>query len=81
MAREVWRLRVTCVDDAFYLDAGVVQLFGESVDGLDQVLARLRVNVGPPGGDLNCGHTPMSQPQPTVEENNTGDIPAHRSTP
>lgn len=43
----------TCVHDPLYLDAGVVQLLGKGVHGLQQVLARLWVNVGPPCGDLN----------------------------
>lgn len=43
----------TCVDDPLYLDALVVQLLGEGVDGLQQVFTRLRVDVGPPCRDLN----------------------------
>lgn len=35
------------------LDAGVVQFLGEGVGGLQQVLARLRVDVGPPRRDLD----------------------------
>lgn len=43
----------TCVYDPLYLDAGVVQLLGKGVHGLQQVLACLWVNVGSPCGDLN----------------------------
>lgn len=39
--------------DPLYLDARVVQLLGEGMHSLQQVLARLWVNVGPPCGDLN----------------------------
>lgn len=46
----------TCVHNPLYLDAGVVQLLGEGVHSLQQVLAGLRINVGPPCWDLNCAH-------------------------
>lgn len=39
--------------DPLDLDAGVVQLLGKGVHSLQQVLARLWVNVSPPCGDLN----------------------------
>lgn len=44
----------TCVHNSLDLDARVVQLFGEGVYSLQQIFASLRVNVGPPCGDLNC---------------------------
>lgn len=42
--------------DSLYLDALVVQLLGEGVHRLLQVLARLRVDVRPPSWDLNCNN-------------------------
>lgn len=39
--------------DPLDFDAGVVQLLREGVHGLQQVLAGLRVDVGPPRRDLN----------------------------
>lgn len=49
----VYTCTCTCVHDPLDLDAGVVQLLGKGVHSLEQVFARLRVNVGPPCGDLN----------------------------
>lgn len=46
----------TCVHNPLYLDARVVQLLGKSVHGLQQILAGLRIDVGPPRWDLNCTH-------------------------
>lgn len=43
----------TCVHDPLDFDAGVVQLLCEGVHSLQQVLAGLRVDVGPPRRDLN----------------------------
>lgn len=43
----------TRVNDPVDLDAGVVQLFGEGVNSLQQVFTRLWVDVGPPGRDLD----------------------------
>ena len=45
----------TCVHDPLYLDAGVVQLLGEGVHGLQQVLAALGVHVRPPRRNLDWG--------------------------
>lgn len=47
----------TCVNDSLYLDAGVVELLGEGVHGLQQVLAGLRVDVGPARRDFNWTHS------------------------
>lgn len=43
----------TCVNDALDLDTGVVKLFGESVNSLQQVFTCLRVDVRPPGRYLD----------------------------
>lgn len=43
----------TCVHNSLYLDARVVQLLGKGVHSLQQVLAGLRVNVGPPCWNLD----------------------------
>lgn len=44
---------LTCVYNPLDLDAGVVQLLGEGVHGLHQILTGLWVNVGPPCWDLD----------------------------
>lgn len=53
--RDVRRKRrcFTRVNDPVDLDAGVVELFGEGVNSLQQVFTRLGVDVRPPGRDLD----------------------------
>lgn len=45
---------LACPDDPLNLDAGVIQLFGKEVHGLQGVFARVGVDVRPPGRDFNC---------------------------
>lgn len=42
--------------DPLDFDARVVQLLGEGVHSLQQVLTGLWVDIGPPRRDLNCAH-------------------------
>lgn len=41
------------MNDPLDLDAGVVELLREGVDGLQQIFTRLRVNIRPSGRDLD----------------------------
>jgi len=56
----------TCVHNSVYLDALVVQLLGEGVHSLQQVLAGLWVDVRSPRWDLNCNRTHREKPQKTA---------------